>query len=249
MQELSVKDTDNFIVENGMGHFPAYAKLKKEALDLSQNLKNIVVTEDTIKTNKKLVAATRKATDLLNKRLIEFKKDLLIPYEQVKGQVDEIVSIVKEAEDTVRSQTREFEELERYDKNNNINIIFNKRLKHYKMLVKYEISYSRLFESRYLNKTMSINKVEDDLVEKMERIEQDLNLIDKHDDRNTLFIHYLNNLNITEAFSKLEKEKEIVKAIKEDNNSNTKTYKIEVFTEAHYQLLKMYCEKINIKFK
>lgn len=246
MQELSVKDNDNFIIENGMGHFPSYAKLKKEALDLSQNLKNIVVTEDTIKTNKKLVAATRKATDTLNKRLLEFKKDLLTPYNQVKGQVDEIVSIVKEAEDIVRSQTREFEELERYDKNNNINIIFNKRLKHYKMLMKYEISYSRLFESRYLNKTMSINKVEDELVEKMERIEQDLNIIDKNVDRDKLFVHYLINLNLSDAFTKLEKEKEIVKRIKDEK---TETFVVEVYSKANYELLKIYCKEMNIKFK
>lgn len=249
MQEVIVTDNDNFIVENGMGHFPAYTKLKREAMELADNLKAITVTEDTIKTNKKLVAATRKSTDTLNKKLIEFKKELLQPYEQVKVQVDDIITTVKEAEDTVRSQTREFEEREREEKNNEINILFNKRLKQYPLLQKYEIGYSRVFETRYLNKTMSINKVEEDIVQKMEKIEQELKIIENHEDREQLFLKYFINLNLTDALTKLEQEKQIVKSIKEEKKNNTKTFKIEVFTKANYELLKIYCEKMNIEFK
>src|SRR5699024_12332068 len=68
---------------------------------------------------------TRRSSDL--DRRISIKKEMLQPYNTFESQVKDIVSIVKQADNVVRSQVKEIEERDREAKRQELEALFNKR--------------------------------------------------------------------------------------------------------------------------
>ena len=90
--------------EVGKISFNAYENIKNKALKLSENLKTVEVSEENIKESKKLIAEVNKDVKKLEDYRIKVKKEMSKPYNDFEIQVKEIVKIVKEADEYVRSQ-------------------------------------------------------------------------------------------------------------------------------------------------
>lgn len=247
MNELQVNKGNLFKVTDGQVLFPGYEKLKHDALELADNLRNIEVTEETLKVNKKLIAGVRKSSDILRKELSQVRANLLQPYNLLKNQVDEILDIVTESENTVRDQTKHFEEMEREIKQESVMKIFNNHLNQYPLVKKYMGDYTYFSNHRYLNKTYSMNKVEEDLVKELKSTETDLNVMVNEPDSVELITEYINSGSLAVAIEIVRNKQKIIEEV--SGKTDKKIFNIQVFSKKDYELLKRYMEEMEIEYK
>lgn len=112
MSELmNINETRIVEFEVGKINFNAYEYIKERALNLSENLKKVEVTEENVKKSKKLIAEVNKDVKKLEDHRIKIKKEMLKPYNDFEAQIKEIVAIVKEADSIVRVKYEKWKKL------------------------------------------------------------------------------------------------------------------------------------------
>lgn len=160
------------LVTIGKIDFPDYQDLKRQAQDLAEQIANVEVDEENVKQSKKLLAMVNKRCKEIDDRRIAIKKLMLEPYNSFEEQVKEVLAIVKEADEIVRQQVRALEEQERLHKQNILEQIFNKRILHYGFNDLF--GFGDFLKPKHLNKTVSIEAVEKEIVQFLERVDADL---------------------------------------------------------------------------
>lgn len=171
MYELQLIDTNIVAKENGI-ELIGYDELNQQLDQLGEYLGSIEVTQDNIKENKKLVARVRKACNTLNEQRKAFKKSYLMPLTTLENQVKSIDKKAAKFEEQVRVQIRQIEEQERRDKESLIRDNFDRRLRAYGSPELYP--FEDFLKREYLNKTYSLNKVEDEMAEWLEKRQNDI---------------------------------------------------------------------------
>ena len=213
------------IVEFEVGKitFNAYERIKNKALNLSEYLKTVEVSEENIKESKKLIAEVNKDIKKLEDYRIKVKKEMLKPYNDFEVQVKEIVKIVKEADEYVRNQIKELEEVERENKKALVKEMFENKVKHYdfnKM-----ITFDNFFKENMANKTTSLEKIENELSEWLEQRKMDIQIIKNLRDSEVLK-EYLETFNLALAIEnakvKEEKNKKVEEVMKKTEKSSKK---------------------------
>lgn len=182
-------------------------------------LSTVVVNEETLKANKKLVAKVRKAVKEINQTRINLKKKILEPFEAYETFVKKISDKATYAEKLVRVQIRNFDEKERELKEIKIREIFNKRIVHYPFSDK--VHFEQFLQPYHLNKTTTMKTVESEMVAFLEKTKSELatvtNFIELHQlDTNEWIDFYFSTQDLALTIS------EMVKAISvtEDKNVN-----------------------------
>ena len=146
--------------------FHDYEAIKQQALKLADFIKTVEVNEDNLKESKKLLAAVNKRKKELEDERIKIKKMMLEPYQGFESQVKDIVAIVDEANDVVRQQVKQLEEIERFHKETKLKAIFEKRKKMYTL--SHLLKFEHFFQAKHLNKTISIEAVENEMIDFLE---------------------------------------------------------------------------------
>jgi len=140
------------------------------------------------------------------------KKTYLEPYEKFENQVKEIVNLINESTIAIDTQVKTFEDTQKEKKKQEILDFFNSNIGQLQNL----ISFEKLFDERYLNATFSINKVGEDLINKINTINSDIKVINdlKFKQESHLIDYYLNCLNLGQTLQEKirieEQEKKIV---------------------------------------
>ena len=212
--------------EVGKISFNAYENIKNKALKLSENLKTVEVSEENIKESKKLIAEVNKDVKKLEDYRIKVKKEMSKPYNDFEIQVKEIVKIVKEADEYVRSQIRELEEIERENKKAIVKEMFENKAKHYDF--NEIITFDKFFKESMSNKTTSIDKIENELSEWLEQRKMDIEVIKslKHDE---VLKEYLETFNLALAIENAKVKEEENKKIEEVMKKTEKSSKKYIF--------------------
>lgn len=196
MKGLVLRDGHVKVVK-GSVVFSGYESLKAQAQDIAEYIETVAVTEDNVKASKKMLAAVNKAVKELEDRRIAVKKAMIEPYLEFEEQVKEIVGIVKGADEVVRSQVRALEEVERIVKREQLRLIWDKRIEHY------PFGGSVLFEDfiseQHLNKTMAIDKVEEQMVEYLEKVNSDIKVIAYLEHSDDVLTEYLKIKDLNQA--------------------------------------------------
>ncbi|WP_337227911.1 DUF1351 domain-containing protein [Staphylococcus succinus] len=203
-------DYDITTVE-GQVIFADYDNILEEAQNLATHVKQVYVNDENLKESKKLVSTMNKRVTEMNDKRKEVKNAVLKPYVSFEQQVKNIESVVRDAENHVRTQVRDLAEQERNEKRKEIADIYDMRIQHYDF--ESLMGFADFIENKHLNKSYSISKVEDDLVQWLERTRQDLQTIDKvsKDDseyKNDLIIEYQETQNISKAIDNVENARE-----------------------------------------
>lgn len=260
MEQLEILE-NSFEITEGNFLFPKYEDYKNKANKLAKVLEKTVVTEETIKDTKKLVANSKKVTTALQEELKNYKKKLLEPYDLVKIQVDDIVKIIDSAEQKVRTLTKEVEEKQKQDKRKEIEEIYILRLEKYENIKEQELTLDNFFDVKYLNKSESLKKIELDIVNKMESTESSLQLLKSYpeNERELILEHFLKDLNLANALNKFNEIKATserlraveVAPVRDIQLTETKrsSFTLEVYTEEDYNKLITYCIVNNIRYK
>lgn len=249
--ELMKLNMEEIIIKQGFVEFPQFENLKEQALDLATNMKTVEVNEETIKDSKKLLAAVNKRVKELEDRRIKIKKFMLDPYTKFESQVKEIVNIVREADETLRQQVRDMEELDRLHKRTQLESIFNKR----KLLYTLGdlITFEDFMQPKHLNKSQSIESTETEMIEFLERTEKDVKVMQKLSDVQAHLKAYLETFDLALAMTQVSQEKERRERIEasqavSNNEAAVISKTFTVFDEKDFLLVELYMKNNRIKF-
>lgn len=135
--------------------------------------KNMVVTEETIKDGKEVVAQFNKMAKDLNKRRIEAQKTWMNPFDAFKSHIDEAIKKLENGGSEIKKQLDAFEQ----DR-------VNKRQEELKELYKANVGeyaeylpYEKLFKSQWLNKSSKDQEVIFSIQESVAKVSSDLAVI------------------------------------------------------------------------
>lgn len=202
--EVTFPETE-IMIQPGTVVFQSYEAIKEQAELLAEKIKTVEVTEENVKDSKKLLAAVNRKVKELEDGRISVKKMLLESYVKFEEQVKEIVTIVKDADTVVRQQVKHLEETERAEKHAILEERFLKRIVHYTFR---DLFHFRDFiKPKHLNKTVSVDAVEKEMVEFLEKITRDFNAIGKMQDAEAILTHYVEVKDLAEAITLHEASK------------------------------------------
>ncbi|MBV1603340.1 DUF1351 domain-containing protein [Listeria monocytogenes] len=252
MNTLPKINIESPVVTQGSILFPAYKKIKSDSLLLAQQIENIEMTEENVKQSKKLLAAVNKEVKNLESERISIKKEMLEPYNEFEKQVKEIVSIVKKADEMVRQQITQLEEEEREDKKLVLKRMFEKRIRMYDF--KTYFTFDDFIENRHLNKSLSINKIESEMVEWLTKVENELKVIETMPYADEIIAEYKETKDLAvsaQLVSERHKAQEVIKEakndIKDDQLYSKTTFTL--FDEKDAKLVEMFMRQNKIKFE
>ena len=248
--EIQLQDIE---VTQGEVKFPKYEATLNSAQKLNEALSTVEVTEETIKTNKKLVAEVRKEADKLDDVRKKVKSEINAPYVEFEKLVKEIVGTVKQGEDLIRQQVREFEEKERQEKYDQLLEIINLRLIHYTLIQQANIDIDLILEPKLLNKSVSMNKAEEQIVEKLEHINQSIQSLQTMEHASELVYEYSSSLDMSKAITIVNNRHKALEEMETHKPAPkvtaSKTYTITVFNSDDYIKLTQFMNENNITYK
>jgi hypothetical protein len=136
-----------------------YEDIKKWVTEKSSEYKSIVYTPETITLAKQDRATLNKVSEAINNEKKRIKNELLKPYVDFENKCKELMAIVDDASKTIDKQVKEFEEKEQNAKKEQIKAVFDAYIGNYKDL----IIFDSIFNSRWLNKTYTMKKIEEEI--------------------------------------------------------------------------------------
>lgn len=165
----------DIIIQKGEIEFKGYEQMYQSAVKLADHVEKVQVTDENVKESKKLLASINAELKHINSKRVEAKKSLLEPYNALDAQVKDIEGVIDKASSTVKQQVKDLEEQARAEKKEAIETLFNKRIKNYKF--KDMFAVDDFLTPQHLNKSLSMNKVENEMVEWLTKIDNDIKVI------------------------------------------------------------------------
>lgn len=203
----------DIITTSGSIEFKGFKEMKESALKLAEHVKEVQVTEENVQESKRLLASINKEMGSINKRRIEAKKELLQPYETLDGQVKEIEAVINEASGIVKNQVNTLAQQERDEKEAKIKDIFEKRIKNYRF--KDDFEFEDFLLPKHLNKSLSMNKVEEEMVEWLTGIDNDIMVIKGLSNADEVLTEYMETKDLSIAMNIVNRRNEQIKRSQE----------------------------------
>ena len=202
--------------------FVNYEDLLDEAKQVSSFLENLEVTADTESDVKQMVANARKLTTKINETKKQVKKMIMEPYYALEDQAKTLIATVEEGESLARQKLGELDLERRNSKRAEIEEIWN--LRAYKFAAGQYVPFDSFVNDKHLNKTMSMNQVETDMVKFLEGTSEDIVMLQKMEYPEELIEEYLKTFNVTKA----------IDAVTERHNNIANLHKQE-----HYMVIRI----------
>jgi hypothetical protein len=250
MENELALNIQQIVVIQGSIEFNEYEHIKQQAIKLADQIRAVDVNEENIKQSKKLLAAVNKRLKELEDKRISVKKTMLEPYQVFEDQVKEIVRIVKFADGEVREQVKYLEEFERLQKEEAVEDLFNKRKNQYSL--GNLISFKDFLKPRHLNKTASIESVEKEIIEFLEKTEKDFKVIETMENNELIVSGYIRTFDLAQAITQVNEQEQLKRTVEASgafkNVEVAEIYSFDVFSKKDYLLVEMFMEQNNIKF-
>lgn len=244
-------DLKQIDVQPGKIAFPMYEELKESALQLAENIQSVEVTEENIKVSKQLLASVNKRVKEMEDERISIKKKILAPYESFELLVKEIVTIVKNADAVVREQIRDLEEIEREVKRNEIQDIFEKRIKHYSFGEMF--GFEDFLKPQHLNKSVSMKSIETDMVSWLEKIDADLMAMKSLPNADEVLTEYFDTKDLSVAIrivnERNERKQNLYKQIPPSKYAKRPEYIITLNDDKDLLALELFMKANEIQYK
>lgn len=148
-----------------------YEELKQELTEKVSMYETLVYTDDQIKEAKSDKANLNKLKKALNDERIRLEKEYMTPFNDFKTKINEIISIIDKPVAVIDKQVKEFEEKKKQDKLDEITDFFNSTL-HPDWL-----HLSQIMNDKWLNASVSMKSVKDDIDARLDQIEIDLSTL------------------------------------------------------------------------
>lgn len=146
-------------------------ELKAEIAEKVKDYKNLVYTDNQIKDAKSDRARLNKLVKALEDKRKEVKKECLQPYEKFESQIKEVIAIVNEPIALIDGQVKEYEEQKKKEKQEQIEKLFEE-----KNIFDW-LKLEKIFDTKWLNATSSISKIESEIDEKVAKIDAEISTL------------------------------------------------------------------------
>lgn len=145
-----------------------YEEMMEWAKKEAESYKSIVCTEKDLPEMKKDRAEANRKIKAINDERIRRKKEWMKPYEEFEARVKSITGVLQEVSDLRGSQISEVEDRVKQEKKNKIEEFFS-TYPHPEWL-----NLSQIWEERWLNASVSLKRVQEEIDGHVDNIEQDI---------------------------------------------------------------------------
>jgi len=153
-----------------------YEEIKSQLQEQLKKYKGVVYTEEMIAQAKTDKATVRKVKDAINDEKKRIKNLLLADYTvNFEPKCKELMEMLENVYNEIDTQVKAFEEKEKMDKKIKVSNIWINLAGKYAQLVDFDV----IFQEQWLNKTYTMNKVEEDLKSIVVRTERDFETMDQ----------------------------------------------------------------------
>lgn len=151
-----------------------YEDIKKWVTEKAKEYKSVVYTEETITTAKSDRATLNKVAKAINDEKIRIKKEVLKPFEDFETKCKELQGIITDASSSIDAQVKAFEEKEQNEKKEQIKSVFDAYIGDYKDLILFDL----IFNPRWLNKTYTMKKIEEEINHLVVKTSDDMKVLE-----------------------------------------------------------------------
>ncbi len=151
-----------------------YEELKKQVVAKAEEYKNLVYTEESISLAKTDRANLNKLSKAIADERKRIKNVLLEPFIDFEAKCKELEQIISDASENIDKQIKVYEEKEDNEKLQKILAYFISVVGEYNELLDFDLIYNE----RWLNKTYSMNKVQQDIDHIINKTRLDMETID-----------------------------------------------------------------------
>lgn len=151
-----------------------YEDIKKWVTEKAKEYKSVVYTEETITAAKTDRATLNKVAKAINDEKIRIKKEVLKPFEDFENKCKELQGIITDASSSIDAQVKAFEEKEQNEKREQIKAVFDAYIGDFKELIDFE----KIFNPRWLNKTYTMKKIEEEINHLIVKTSDDMKVLE-----------------------------------------------------------------------
>ena len=145
-----------------------YQELKKELEEKVSVYSSMVYTDDQIKEAKADKASLNKLKKALNDERIRREKEYMVPFNDFKSKINEIISIIDKPVAVIDKQVKAYEEKQKQDKLDAITDFYNST-EHPEWL-----HFSQIMNEKWLNASVSMKSVQESIISGLEKVKADL---------------------------------------------------------------------------
>lgn len=149
-----------------------FDELKTELTEKAAIYETMVFSEDQFQEAKKTRSDLNRVAKALSDERIKRKKQFMEPFEEFERQIKELTAIIEKAAANIDKQVKEFEEQKKKEKLEAIERIWDEVINHPEWL-----QYSDIFNTKWLNASVSMETVKKELAEKVSKIETEIGII------------------------------------------------------------------------
>ena len=149
-----------------------YEELKAEITEKAKIYETMVYTDDQIKLAKSDKAKLNHLKKALNDERIAREREYMKPFNEFKTQINEIISIIDKPVSIIDKQVKEYDQIKKQEKAKKCLELFEELNCNYDWL-----DYNKISNPKWTNATFTLNKVQEEIEEKLKQIENDLNTL------------------------------------------------------------------------
>ena len=149
-----------------------YEELKAEITEKAKIYETMVYTDDQIKLAKSDKAKLNHLKKALNDERIAREREYMKPFNEFKTQINEIISIIDKPVSIIDKQVKEYDQIKKREKTKKCLELFEELNQGYNWL-----DYNKISNPKWTNATFTLNKVQEEIEEKLKKIENDLNTL------------------------------------------------------------------------
>lgn len=189
-----------------------FEELKKELTDGLQKYQGLVVTEDGIKDAKLDRAKLNALYKAIDDKRKEIKKECMKPYEAFEKKTKVLLEMIGSTAGAIDSQIKAFDEIQREDKQKEIETFFCENVGELKDL----LSFSLISNPRWMNATYNIKDIKTEITKIIKKVTADLEVIDDGGEFSMQCKdHYLRTLDLSGALAEVKRLEENKKRLDE----------------------------------
>lgn len=186
-----------------------YEELKNTLMEKCHTYETMVYGDDQIKQAKSDRADLNKLKKALNDERIRLEKEYMIPFNEFKDKINEIIAIIDKPASLIDARVKEYEQKKKEEKREQIKALFDEA-----GLPEY-ITLDKVWDESWLNSSVSLSRIKDCLKDIAFRDEQAMQMINNLPEfAFEAAEYYKKSLDITAAVAKASEHAQMEKAKK-----------------------------------
>ena len=203
-------DELSLVIENPHeGEFLKHIDWNKEEFmelvaSITEQYEGLTYTEDQMKSAKADRAKLNAMKKAISDRRIQVKKAVMEPYTKFEVEVSEVTALIDKPIAMIDGQIKEYEDRTKEEKK----AALKKHFEEIASDLEGILTFDRVFDQRYLNVSVSLNKAKADIQEKVDRVHTDLRSLEGFCEEKYLTIAkdaYIRTLNVSDALAEVRR--------------------------------------------